>query len=269
MITKETTTSFSVILSPFEMWFLLKLSSSGVVVGISEPYAQFTEEERLKIEAETKEKLENDKVIKLKGAGQYLVDELISAMLYSAINWSHLMTIKDMGKKKERYFYFLPEWQLEQFYDGENYILTLLKDREEIWSYLVNKMNIQPAQYKEFPTFDITEKNFELALFLYGSGKKEQAIKLFTEENTEVPINWDLFLSNYSNPINFLSIETINRSDETKNPVQRIRHFFQLDHAMFWVTRARSSEDDPFRLYFRPIDISEAETAFLNLLPNF
>lgn len=269
MITKETTTSFSVILSPYEMWFLLKLSFSGVVVGISDPSTNLMEEELLKIESETKEKLENEKVIRLTEAGQYLVDELISAMLYSMNNWSHLMTIKDMGKKKERYFYFFPEWQLEQFYDGENYILTLLKDREEIWSYLVNTMNIQPAQYKEFPTFDVTERNLELAIFLYESGKKEQAIKLLTEENAAIPNNWDLFLSNYSNPINFLSIETINRLDEAKNPVQRIRQFIQLDHAMFWVTRARSSEDDPFRLYFRPINTSEVESAFLNLLPIF
>jgi hypothetical protein len=268
MLTKETTTSFSVTFSPNEIWFLFKLNSPGVVLGIADPHTQLTEEEILRVEAQTRKKLETENVIKLQGTDQYLLDELISAMIYSCINWTYLITIKDKLKEQDRYFYFLPDWQLEQVYDGDNYVFTLLKDKGEIWPYLVNNINIQPVLQENYIAFEVTERDLELALFLFQSGKKDQAIKILAESNVSASINWNTFLSSYSSPINFLSFETINRTEGMDHPIQRIRQLILLDNAMYWVKRDRSSEEDPFYLQFQPVTFEEAQNFFIGLLPN-
>jgi len=268
MRTNQTNSSFSISFSIHELWFLMQFFTPGVIFGVDDPYSHLKPEEKQKIESKAKVDLENDNIIKLTGNNQYMIDELIGSMIYSCIHSSHTIQVKDELENKESWLHFLPNWQLNITLCGEQYTLTIFKEREYIWSHIIDALNIQGIHEANYYSFSVAERDLELASYLYSEGKRDKGIAIILDNAGEGNIDWDKFLSGYISPNIDLTINSIlyrNDADKTK---QKIRRFLKLDNDLFWVIRSKAAETDPYFWDFERINQENIIEKLSSLIPD-
>lgn len=263
---KETPETYTITFSAIELMTLARLFGNGIMIGVIDPFIDMDDEIE-RDESKTIESLIKEGIIKEDGPNQYLLDEIIGGMIYSITHSESIMVVKDKIDNRTRYFHFLPEWQLELVNEGEEYSLTLLRNKDMIWPYITQSLSNPLSTDESGTSFAIKEKDLELAISLYGNGQVELANRILIESSL-VDIGWDSFLKGYDNPINHLVIETINQRNNPERLIQRIRMVIQTGNSLYWVMRGKPAQDDPFFLEFEPVTPEEIATSFNYLLPH-
>jgi len=267
MKTNSDTKTMTITLSAHEFWYLAKIFGPGLAYGVVDPTTGLSESEILKAESEAIESLSKAGVITFDGENQVKMDELLGAMIYSCIHSNDVLILKSREFEKERYFHFLPDWQMEFSRLDRDYQLTVLIDRDSIFPAVISKYDLKlPAQSKDI-SFSVFERDLESAVFLYESDKKENAIKLFEGRVVGEIGNIEVFLQGYIESKHNLQMKIIYSRNEGQLHECKYE-LLMVNDVQYWLTYATTPGDDPFPIiYFTSISEDDARNRFLRMLP--
>jgi len=256
----------SITLSPQQLWCLTKLFGPGWIYGIDNPYEDLSEEEIAVIERQVLLDLEKEGLINLENANQIRVDEMLGGMVYSCIYSDDLLVLKTPGGKVDRFYHFLPQWQLELFRSVDEYSLTLFKDRSDLFSHIIDTYDVELNGKNKGKKFSIGTRNLEMAAFLFESGKDQNAEKIFKENPGDIPPVSE-FLKAYLNPDFHLIFDMLYEKNDEKRIHTAKNELLQLDGDLYWVSHDLAGEGTVEILSFMPLHPEEAERRFNMMLP--
>ena len=255
-------------LSTLELWYLSRFFAPGLIFGISDPFENLDAEKVQMFEEEIKQNLLKEGILRASGTNQYLIDEMIGGMVYSCIHSKDMLVVKDQIYGQVVYYHFLPQWQLALSNTGDECLLTLFKDRSDLFEHAVNPGMLENTSvgYKE-SEFTVGERDLELAMSLYENGKHVQAGQILLDNGIHLEMDLDDFFQNYLSPQKAYIFDNYYSRDDSTRINQRRYLLLQLGHSLFWVTRDFAGETAKPILRFQPIHPGEARERFLKMLP--
>lgn len=262
----ETQNQFMVHLSPQELWFLAQLFGPGLIFGVDDPTEDLTEEEIQAAQVEVYNSLKEAGLLNMEGSNQLQIDEILGSMVYSTIHSADMLTLKQPGTQEERFYHFLPEWQLSLRKLEDGYLLTLFKERTDLFPHIIEEVNATLHPGNSDFNFTVKDRDLELAAFLYESDKKEQALEVLAS----VPLTanqLESFIQGYIAPEAHLVFDMLySRDDEEKTSAQR-SELLQTEDALYWLSHVLvGDEKNPFT-QVETISPEAAQTRFNALLP--
>lgn len=253
-------------LSPLQLWYIAKIFGPGWVFGIENPIEGLPEEEIFALEKQTVLELEKEGLVKFDAANQMRVDEMLGVMVYSCIHSGTILILKSLKDRGERHYHFLPQWQLELCRSGDTYSLTYFKEKNYLFSHIVDVYKLTLKEKTQDIKFSIGARDLEIAAFLFESGKKQKAEQIFNNilgENLPVLE----FLHGYLNPDFHLIFSMVhNRNDEKKIHNSK-NELLQIDGTLYWVSHYEAGEQLIEMLDFTSVSPGEAEHLFNRMLP--
>jgi hypothetical protein len=257
--------TLSVNLRPNELWYLVKLFAPGWIFGVEDPADIYSEDELAEMAQEAYKTLSEEGLIKQNG-NQIQIDELLGGMIYSCIHSKDLLIVKDILKRKECFFHFLPQWQLELCKNDGNYELTLFEQREDLLKHIIDNNLIDLDVISPEKKFSIPQRGLELAAFLFDSGKKEKAVEVFNQGYGDLPAA-EQFLEEYHNPDFYIRFDLLlNRDDEIKMHAVR-NELLQTNHVLYWISYDEAGEEAIEMMNFTAVNPEQAEGRFNLMLP--
>lgn len=255
-------------LSTNEFWYLAKIFGPGLVFGVEDPTIGFSKEEQMVADSEAITSLMQAGVINFDGENQIKMDELLGAMIYSCIHSSNVLVTNSRKLKLERFYYFLPNWQLELSCLNKDYQLTLLKDKEDVFQHIISTYKFElSSQGSEQNPFSLYEKDLEMAVSLYESENKEQALKILKKNTVGDNLDIDKFLVGYTESQQNLLIKMI--YDRNLDYAHQCKYeLIKINNILYWLSYETTPGDDPVPIiHFIPISDSEVKSRFLRMLP--
>lgn len=256
----------SITLSSQQLWCLTKLFGPGLIFGIENPYEDLSGEEIEVNESQALVDLEKGGLIKLLNANQIQVDEMLGGMVYSSIHSDDLLVVKKPDGKADRFYHFLPQWQLELYKSGDEYSLTLFKDRSYLFSHIIAIYNLELKGKSEGEKFSIGARDLEMAAFLFESGKEQSALKIIEEKPSDIPRASE-FLKAYIKPDFHLIFDMLYEKNDEKRIHTVKNELLQLNGSLYWVSHDVAWEGMLETLNFTPLDMEKAERRFNMMLP--
>lgn len=256
----------SISLTPEELYYLANLFGPGWVFGL-EKRSDTLDEEKIKKSAEVAFKsLSKEGLVKRSENNQIQIDEILSGMVYSCIHSNHVLVVKDMKSQKERFFHFLPDWQLEFVFLNDNYELTLFKERADLFRHLCYVYNLNPVPNGEGLKFSINADDLELSSFLLENGKSKKAAEILKEIYPDFP-DPERFLIEYNESKQDLRFDLIlDRGNEGKIRT-KTRRLVEIGGIYYWITYGEKNKVIDEELIFSPVTLDQSEWLFNQLLP--
>lgn len=256
----------SISLTTDELYYLANLFGPGWIFGLEKRSDTLDEEQITKSAEVAYTSLSKDGVVIRSNNNQIQIDEILSGMVYSCVHSNHVLVVKDMKSQKERYFHFLPDWQLELVPLKDNYELTLFRERTDLFRHLCFAYNLNPSPNGEGLKFLIDANNLELSSFLLESGKQKQATEILKEAYPDFP-DPETFLDDYSHPVSDLRFDLIfDREDEEKIRT-KTRRLVEIGGTYYWITYNEKKEGTDDELIFTSVTLDQAEWLFNQMLP--
>jgi hypothetical protein len=267
MKTKNDLKTVTVTLSPFEFWYLAKTFGPGLAFGVMDPTENLSNEDLEKAEAGAVESLKKAGVIKSDSEDQIQMDELLGAMIYSSIHSNDVLVLKSRAIEKEQFYHFLPDWQMKFSQEGEDYQLTLFKNREDLLKDILFSNNFTSTGHFEERKFSILARELEMGVSLFELDQRDQAIKVIKSSVVGDLREPEEFLAAYSRSKPALSIKMIyNRNDKSIH--ECIYDLIQLSDDLYWLSHGTTPGDEPKPvIYFTAVTGSEVRNRVLGLLP--
>lgn len=262
----QTNKKIEIIISFRELWYLINLFGPGWVFGIENPYEELSEEEIIAFEKQASLDLEKAGIIKINKANQIEIDEMLGGMVYSCIHSKHLMVLKTPNGESERFYHFLPQWQLELFKSGDEYSLTLFKERSDLFSYISDAYGLNLKEKSKKMNFHISSRELEIAAFLFESGKEQKAEEIFKDNPGEMPSALD-FLKGYVDPEFHLTFDMIYERDDDELIHSAKNELIQANGELYWVSHDEAGEELMEISIFSPMSAEETERRFNMMLP--
>jgi hypothetical protein len=264
---KEKTTKKVVIeLTKAEMWFLTRHFGPGWIFGFTDPSIELSSEEINALESRAFHSLEKEDVIRRDQTGQIEVDEMIGAMIYSCINPNDVLIISSPENEAKQIFNFLPNWQLELSKSNENYVMTLYDSREDILPAILDSNSVTLKSFEGSLSFLFNEKELEMSLFLYKSGKIEKAKEILTDLNSQ-PSNPLEFLEYYSSPDFHFIFDIIYDQNKSEKTHSVRNELIQTEMGLFWGVYNEIPDVGKRLLKFTPLNPESVKSRFLRMLP--
>lgn len=257
---------FTVTLLPEELWIISKRFSSGLMVGVTNPFEGLSAQEEINQENQTIKFLIAEGALKLDSDGHLFVDELIGAMVYSLSHSYLVVTIIDKTKNNDIYLHVLPDWLMICSNIEGVYVLTLFRSFESLWDYLKSKFGTPLLDGLKGLGFVVSEREMELSAALYESGQKKKATAIFQNNNSINSMDLNSLLDGYLNADIFYDLNAIYYRNDVTKVYQRINSLFQFEDKLFWVEHVTAGEVGTTLLKFIPMDSEKIKKAFFNIL---
>jgi hypothetical protein len=256
----------SVRLSHMELWYLASLFGPGWIFGIENPIKGLSEVDVRKRESEIISCLSEEGLISIQSEGKQIqIDEMLGAMVYSCIHSQHILVVKNATNQEERFFHFLPDWQLEFVREDDDYKLTLFKERTSLFDYLISTFGKRVDQHMKNVPFSIGAKDLEVASYLFRIGKDDKAAQIFTEHNTEF-CDPKSFLKGYSETQNDLRFNMIFNRDDQENIKTKTCRLTEINQTLYWIVHDTEAEEMREILSFTQVNVDRARTFFNQML---
>jgi hypothetical protein len=253
-------------LSSLQLWYIAKIFGPGWVFGIENPIEGIPEEEILELEKQAVHELEREGLVKFDATNQIRIDEMLSVMVYSCIHSETILAVNFLKGTAERYYHFLPQWQLELLRSGDVYSLTYFKEISYLFSHILDVYKLTLNGKTQDVKFSIGARDLEIAAFLFESGKKQKAKQVFNDilgRNLQVLE----FLHGYLNPDFHLVFSMLyHRNDDRRIHVSK-NELLQMEKTLYWVSHDEAGEQLIDVLNFTSITPEEAEHRFIQMLP--
>jgi len=262
----EQTNQLIINLTAHELWFLSKLFAPGLIFGVDDPSEGLSEEEIEVAETEAYTALNQAGVVEMEAAGQLRIDEMLGAMVYSLIHSTDMLALKVPNGEVDRFFHFLPQWQLELCQVDVGYQLTLFKERSDLFPHILglSKTTLHDGQMDI--NFSIGERDLELAAFLYESGKKDRALEVMSSTITHQPL-MDRFIQGYLTPELHLIFDTLYERDDKDKMHSRRNELLQTRDGLYWLSHDLAGEEALPIIHIRGITPEGAQARFELMLP--
>jgi hypothetical protein len=266
MKTTEKTNQLIIDLTANELWSLSKLFAPGLIFGVEDPTQGMTDEEIQAAEAEVYTTLNQAGVLEMEASGQLRIDEMLGAMVYSTIHSTDMLTLKTPGGGAARYYHFLPEWQLELCQAEDGYQLTLFKERADLLPHILDISKTKLHAGDSVSSFVISERDLELAAFLYESGKKERALEVMSGDKSQQS-QMEIFLQDYLAPELHLVFDMLYDRDDEDKMHSRRNELLQTSEGLFWLSHDLAGEEALPIIHVNPITPEEVQARFGLMLP--
>jgi hypothetical protein len=266
MKSQNTSNFMTVALSTTELWYLVQLFGPGWVFGVDDPTKNLSKDKVVEMETKAFNSLSKEGMIEHAGGNQLRIDEMLGGMVYSLLHSKHLLVVKDLSNGNERFFHFLPQWQLELCRMDDHYELTLFRERSDLFQHILYvhdaKLDASSDGYK----FSIPARELELSAFLFDSGKADQALANLEVDIIEIP-SAKKFLEGYLKPdYHFRFDLLLNREDEERIHTTR-NELLQLDDILYWISYDEAGEEAVEMMNFTSVTPQKAERRFNLMLP--
>jgi hypothetical protein len=256
----------TIVLSTAELWYLAQLFGPGWIFGVDDPTENLSADEVAKLETNAFNSLSKEGMIEHAGGNQLRIDEMLGGMVYSLLHSKHLLVVKDLSNGNERFFHFLPQWQLELCRVKDEYELTLFKDRSDLFQHILFAQHVTLNGSSDGTRFSIPARELELSAFLFESGKPDQAVANLESDNVRIP-SVKKFLKGYLNPkIHFRFDLLLNRDDEERVHTHR-NELLQLNDSLYWISYDEAGEEAVEMMNFTSVAPQKAEQRFNLMLP--
>jgi len=262
----ETKSRLSLTLSTQEIWSLSQLFGPGLIFGVDDPTEGKSEEEIQAAEAEVYSSLNQAGVLEIEASGQLRIDEMLGAMVYSTIHSKDMLALKTPGGQEERYYHFLPQWQLELCSVDDGYQLTLFKERSDLLAHILGISKTTLNDGNEDTNFIISERDLELAAFLYESGKKDRAFEVMPGDKAQQS-QMETFLQGYLAPELHLVFDMLYDRDDEEKTHSRRNELLQSKEGLFWLSHDLAGEEALPVIHVNPITPEAAQARFELMLP--
>lgn len=262
----KTNEYISISLSSLQLWYIAKIFGPGWVFGIENPIEGLPEEEIFALEKQTVLELEKEGLVKFDATNQIHIDEMLGVMVYSCIHSETILALNSLKGTAERYYHFLPQWQLELSRSGDTYSLTYFKEISYLFSHIVDVYKLTLKGKTQDIKFSIGARDLEIAAFLFESGKKHKAEQIFNNilgENLPVLE----FLHGYLNPDFHLIFSMVHHRNDEKKIHNSKNELLQMNGNLYWVSHDEAGEQLIEVLNFTSITPQEAERRFIRMLP--
>lgn len=263
----SSTDSFlSIILSSSELWYLAQAFGPGWIFGIDDPTEDLSDEEKVEFEKKAQTMLSKEGLLLPAGGNQLQIDEMLGGMVYSLLHSKDMLIVRNPMTNREQFFHFLPQWQLELCKIGEEYELTLFKNRKDLFQHVLFSNEITAEAFNVNGKFSIGARDLEMAGFLYESGKVPMANEIFSHGHGALP-PVDQFLPGYLTPDFHLIFDMLcDRNDEKRIHSSR-NEIMQMNGTLYWVSHNKVEEEAVEMMNFSSITPSQAEKRFNNMIP--
>ena len=263
---KTSESIFSIALTPNELYYLANLFGPGLVFGLEERSDNLDEKKIKDLADEAYTSLSKVGLVKKSNNNQILIDELLSGMIYYCVHSNHVLIVKDVKSGKERFFHFLPDWQLEFVFLNNKYELTLFRERADLFQHICDVYNLNPTPNEEGLKFSINAEDLELSIFLLENGKSDKATEIVKEKYPDFP-EPERFLIEYNKSINDLRFDLIFDREDKEKVRTKTRRLVEISGTYYWITYSENNVSKEEELIFSPVTLDQAEWLFNQLLP--
>ena len=256
-------------LSENEFWLLAKYMGPGLVLGIDDPMREMSEDEITQFEHKALQSLKEAGLLSIDPPSNIQIDKVLGAIVYSCIHEYDFLLVKQPIINEERFYYFLPGWQVELNKTLTHYELSLFKERRDLFLHIFNSLFSDSNSGENDVKFTIGKLGLETALFLYNSGQTQKSGQLLSENSVgriEDPIR---FLKGYSKPSNHFIISFVRN---LKKKDMKIRSDYELVHTetdLYWLSHGLDGEGGIPITYILSISTKQAEERFYRELGLF
>jgi hypothetical protein len=262
----QSKTILSLTLSPDELWFLAQFFAPGLIFGVDDPTEGLDEEALEAFKASAYESLNQAGVLEMETPDQFKMDEMLGAMVYSCVHSTDMLVLKSPNSQAERFYHFLPEWQLELSRDEEGHTLTLFKERSDLFDHILDLSGVKLQGKAADLTFSASERDLELAAFLYESGKKDQALEMLAADIAD-HAKVEAFIQGYLAPELHLVLDLLyNRDDDVKIHDRRFE-LLQTAGGLFWLRHGQAGKELLPIVIIQSITPEDARKLFDTILP--
>ena len=266
MRNQSTDSLLSMTLSNCELWYLAQAFGPGWVFGIDDPTEGFSEEEKRQFEQKAQTALSREGLLLPAGNNQIQLDEMLGGMVYSLLHSKDLLIVRNAKSHAEQFFHFLPQWQMELCGIGEEYELTLFKDRNDLFQHVLFSNEIRMEAFNVKGRFSLGARDLEMAGFLYESGKIPLANEIFSHGFGALPPA-DQFLPGYLTPDFHLIFDMLyDRNDEKRIHSTR-NEIVQMNGTLYWISHDEVGEEATEMMNFTSVTPQKAEQRFNLMLP--
>lgn len=258
---------YRVNLSKMELWFLLQYFGPGWIFGVDDPTERMEEVAVQKSINEAQKSLADADVIKFDDNKKIILDEFIGGMIYSLIHSDDVIVIKNQKTAQVFYLHFLPEWQIGLQEKGQDYQLSLFKDREGLFDHVLSDNQVQLNDISKSWTFSIASNDIEIAQVLYEGDKIQEAIQLLpgvigTDSEKEK------FISGYVNPDHHLVIDALYNKQDEKAIISQRYEIVGFKDQNYWVSHDRLGESERMAMTFYQVSKGQIKENFNRMLPS-
>jgi len=205
-------------------------------------------------------------VLEMETPDQFRMDEMLGAMVYSCIHSTDMLVLKSPNSPEERFYHFLPEWQLELSRVEEGHALTIFKDRSDLFDHILGLSGVKLVGEGDEPTFATPKRDLELGVYLYDSGKKDRALELF-ETATADRQKVENFIRGYIAPELHLVFDMLYDRDNEVRIHDRRYELLQTTDGLFWLMHDEAGEESLPIIQIQCITPAKAKEYFNELLP--
>ena len=262
----STNSFLSLILGNYELWYLAQAFGPGWIFGIDDPTEGLSKEEKLQFEEQAQSSLTKEGLLLPAGGNRVQIDEMLGGMVYSLLHSKDLLIVRNAINNTEQFFHFLPQWQMELCRVGEEYELTLFKNRKDLYKHILFSNEIKTEAFNVDGKFSIGIRDLEMAGFLYESGKESLANEIFSQGFGAMPLVTQ-FLPGYLTPDFHLIFDMLcDRNDEKRIHSTR-NEIMQMNGTLYWISHDEVGEEAIEMMNFSSITPSQAEKRFNKMIP--
>jgi len=256
----------SVTLNADELWFLAQFFAPGLIFGVDDPTEGLDEDALEVFKASAYESLNQAGVLEMETPDQFRMDEMLGAMVYSCVHSTDMLVLKSPNSQEERFYHFLPEWQLELSRVEEGHALTLFKERSDLFDHILGLSGVKLQGEDDNLAFSSSERDLELGAYLYESGKTDQALEMFTADIADQAKVID-FIQGYIAPELHLVFDMLyDRDDDVKIHDRRFE-LLQTGGGLYWLTHDQAGEESLPIVIIQGITPEDAKKLFDTILP--
>lgn len=262
----QTKNSLKINLTSDELWFLAQFFAPGLIFGVDDPTEGLDEEALEAFKASAYESLNQAGVLEMETPDQFKMDEMLGAMVYSCVHSSDMLVLKSPNSQAERFYHFLPEWQLELSRVEEGHALTLFKERSDLFDHILGLSGVKLQGEDADLTFSASERDLELGAYLYESGKTDQALEMLAADIAD-QAKVEAFIQGYLAPEMHLVFDVLyDRDDDVKIHDRRFE-LLQTAGGLFWLTHDQAGEVSLPIVIIQSITPEDARKLFDTILP--
>ncbi len=250
-----------------EFWFLAKSLGPGILYGIEDPTEILTGEEQAKNDAIALDSLKKAGVLKIENENQVILDKVLGTLFFCCINADHVLIINNHDSSEPILIYFKPQWQVVLEKTHGHYMLTAIKDKANLFDYIIDKYSIKLVGSNDNASFMIREDELEVANYFYKNGKIKKAVEIVNNDRFPKNLRAEQFLEALNSPdvwIKFHMIYDVNDKDKCRN---RRFELFQFSDRLYWVSHLIASNETYSLMTYQSITPKDANYSFNDILP--
>jgi len=266
MNSTRTESSISIILNSHELWTIAKHFGPGLIFGVDDPTEGLTEEEINAAEIKAYHDLNAAGLLVRAESGNPQIDEILGGMVYSCIHSRDLLVLKSPSSNIERFYHFLPEWQMELCQVKDGYQLTLFKERKDLFEHILAVSGAKLNGQEKKLMFVTGARDLELAAFMYDTGKKASALEILPSDKSS-PQAMKNFLSGYLSPEFHLIFEMLYARDDEIQVHNQRNELLQTDDGLFWLSHHIAGEESMKIIDLQAVTADQAKENFNKMLP--